>query len=128
MPIITPMTVMLITMMMPKIHLSQQSAQFRGKRKGLFHTKYPMSAHYPTRVESPVVAGFPPVLFSPLLVETLAVKIHCIRRIGNLILRSGIICSELRQGSQTIMKMVTSRVNFQSEQRFRHDLDYGHRL
>jgi len=89
-----------------------------------------MLAHYRTQVESPVLAGFPPVLFSPLLVETLAVKIHCIRRIGNLVLRSGIICSELHQGSlaQTIVKMVTPRVTSQLEQRFRHDLDHGHRL
>jgi len=89
-----------------------------------------MSAHYQMRVESPVLAEFPPVLFSPLLVETLAVKIHCIRRIGNLMLRSGIIFSELCQGSltQTIVKMVTLRMTSQSEQRFSHDLDHGHRL
>jgi len=89
-----------------------------------------MSAHYQMQVESPVLAGFPLVLFSPLLVETLAVKIHCIRRIGNLMLRSGIIFSELYQGSltQTIVKMVTLRMTSQSEQRFSHDLDHGHRL
>jgi len=82
-----------------------------------------MPAPYRTRVESLIMAGFPPVLFSPLLVETLAVKIHCIQRIGNLMLRSGIICSELCQGylALTIVKVVTPRVTSQSEQRFRYD-------
>ena len=80
-----------------------------------------MPAHNQTQVKIPIFVGFPPVLFSPPLVETLAIEIHYVRRTGNLMFRSGVICSELCQA----VLMQTLKVTFQSEQQFRRTSSLG---
>ena len=62
----------------------------------VFATQSIQYQHNQTWVEIPFMAGWIP--FGPLLVETLAIKIHRMQRTGNPMLRSEVVCSELCQG------------------------------